>query len=107
MAGNSFIDFMTKVNEFSTEERAKASASFRNDLKTYKLSGAIMKIAESGSDKVPLYINVICQQCRKKSFAVEFNSECDRLKKQYFRTRPEIYEKIRDLLEVVKLNAQI
>lgn len=106
MARNSFIDFMAKVNEFSTEERAKVSKAFRKDLKAYKVSGAIMKIAESGSDKVPLYINVMCQQCRKKAFAAEFNSECDRLKKLYFRNRPELSEKIQDLYEVVVLNAQ-
>ena len=104
---NAFIDFVAKVNEFSAEERAKISKAFRKDLKAYKVSGAIMKIVESNSDKVPIYINVMMQQCRKKAFAEEFNSECYRLRKLYCRTRPDLYDKIQDLYEVVVLNAQM
>ena len=101
MAENCFIHFMDSVNKFSSEERSEISKSFRKDLKAYKISGAIMKIVESASNKVPVYINVMCQQCRKKKFVTEFEEECSRLRRLYARTRPEVALKIRHLHDVV------
>ena len=102
MAENCFIHFMDSVNKFSSEERSEISKSFRKDLKAYKISGAIMKIVESASNKVPVYINVMCQQARKKDFIAEFNEECSRLRRLYLRDRAELAENISALHEVVK-----
>lgn len=101
MAENCFINFMEGVNKFSSEERSEIAKSFRKDLKSYKISGAIMKIVESASDKVPVYINVMCQQARKKNFAAEFNEECSRLRRMYIHDRAELAEKIHALREIV------
>ena len=98
---NCFIHFMEGINKFSSEERSEISKAFRKDLKAYKISGAIMKIVESASNKVPVYVNVMCQQARKKNFAEEFKKECNRLRRLYARTRPEVADKIRFLHEVV------
>ena len=101
MAENCFIHFMDSVNKFSSEERSEISKAFRKDLKAYKISGAIMKIVESASNKVPVYVNVMCQQARKKNFVTEFEEECNRLRRLYARTRPEVALKIRHLHDVV------
>ena len=101
MAENCFIHFMNSVNKFSPEERSEISKAFRKDLKAYKISGAIMKIVESASNKVPVYVNVMCQQARKKNFVTEFEEECNRLRRLYARTRPEVALKIRHLHDVV------
>lgn len=101
MAKNCFINFMEGVNKFSSEERSEISKSFRKDLKAYKISGAIMKIVESASDKVPVYINVMCQQARKKNFITEFEEECSQLRRLYVRDRAEVAEKIHALHEIV------
>ena len=101
MAENCFINFMEGVNKFSSEDRNEISKSFRDDLKAYKVSGAIMKVVESNSEKVPVYVNVLCQQSRKKKFAEDFDKECSRLRRLYVRTRPEVADKIRFLHEVV------
>ena len=98
---NCFVNFSEGVNGFSSEERSEISKAFRKDLKAYKVSGAIMKIVESASNKVPVYINVMCQQCRKKKFVTEFEEECNRLRRLYARTRPEVALKIRHLHDVV------
>ncbi len=101
MAENCFINFMESVNKFSSEDRNEISKSFREDIKAYKVSGAIMNVVESNSEKVPVYVNVLCQQCRKKNFAEEFKKECNRLRRLYLRTRPEVALKIRHLHDVV------
>ena len=106
MAENCFIHFMDSVNKFSSEERSEISKSFRKDLKAYKISGAIMKIVESASNKVPVYINVMCQQARKKNFSSEFEAECDKLSRQYIKTRPDVASKIKALRKVVMDNAK-
>ena len=92
---------MEGVNKFSAEERAKIAKSFREDLKHYKIGGAILNIVESTSEKVPVFINVMCQQSRKKQFAAEFTAECDRLRDIYKRNRTEVAEKIASLREIV------
>lgn len=101
MAENCFINFMEGVNKFSAEERAKIAKSFREDLKHYKIGGAILNIVESTSEKVPVFINVMCQQSRKKQFFAEFTAECDRLRDIYKRNRTEVAEKIASLREIV------
>ena len=102
MANNIFIDFKDGINNFSAAERAKIGRSFREELQTYKIGGAIMKIVDSSSDKVPVYVSVMCQQARKKDFIAEFNEECSRLRRLYLRDRAELAEKISALHEVVK-----
>lgn len=101
MAENCFINFMEGVNKFSAEERAKIAKSFREDLKHYKIGGAILNIVESTSEKVPVFINVMCQQSRKKQFAADFTAECDRLRDIYKRNRTEVAQKIASLREIV------
>ena len=101
MAENCFINFMEGVNKFSAEERAKISKSFREDLKHYKIGGAILNIVESTSEKVPVFINVMCQQSRKKQFFAELTAECDRLRDIYKRNRTEVAEKIASLHKIV------
>ncbi len=101
MAENCFINFMEGVNKFSAEERAKIAKSFREDLKHYKIGGAILNIVESTSEKVPVFINVMCQQSRKKQFFAEFTAECDRLRDIYKRNRTEVAEKIASLHKIV------
>lgn len=101
MAENCFINFMEGVNKFSAEERAKIAKSFREDLKHYKIGGAILNIVESTSEKVPVFINVMCQQSRKKQFFAEFTAECDRLRDIYKRNRTEVAQKIASLREIV------
>ena len=71
------------------------------DLKHYKVGGAILNIVESTSDKVPVFINVMCQQARKKQFAADFTAECDRLRDIYKRNRTEVAQKIASLREIV------
>ena len=101
MVENCFINFMEGVNKFSAEERAKIAKSFREDLKHYKIGGAILNIVESTSEKVPVFINVMCQQSRKKQFFAEFTAECDRLRDIYKRNRTEVAEKIASLHKIV------
>ena len=101
MAENCFINFMEGVNKFSSAERAKIAKSFREDLKHYKVSGVILNIVESTSDKVPVFINVMCQQARKKQFAADFTAECDRLRDIYKRNRTDVAQKIASLREIV------
>lgn len=106
MANNIFIDFKDGINNFSAAERAKIGRSFREELQTYKIGGAIMKIVDSSSDKVPVYVSVMCQQARKKNFASEFEAECDKLSRQYIKTRPDVASKIKALRKVVMDNAK-
>ena len=106
MANNIFSDFKDGINNFSAAERAKIGRSFREELQTYKIGGAIMKIVDSSSDNVPVYVSVMCQQARKKNFASEFEAECDKLSRQYIKTRPDVASKIKALRKVVMDNAK-
>ncbi|MDO4161474.1 MAG: hypothetical protein Q4D80_00515 [Pseudomonadota bacterium] len=100
MEKNVYSNFMAVVKQSTPEERNKVAASFRKDLKAYKIGGAVMKIVDSKSEKVPLYINVMCQQYRKAQFAEEFDAECRRLCSVHWQN-PEMVQRIRALHEVV------
>ena len=101
MANNAFRGFQEGANRFTAKERSEISKSFRKDLQDYKIGGAIMKVVTTSSEKVPVYVNVLCQQCRKKSFAAEFEAECSKLRKLYIRDHMAVAEKIRQLHEAV------
>lgn len=102
MEENIYGNFMVGVNKLTPAERNKVAKAFREDLKTYKVRGAVMKIVDSNSSKNPVYVNVLVQQCRKAQFALEFDTECDKLRALYKQTRPEISQRIRALHEVVR-----
>ncbi len=101
MANNAFRDFQKDANRFTAKERSEIAKSFKKDLQDYKVGGAIMKVVTTHSEKVPVYVRILCQQCRKKSFATEFEAECNKLRKLYIRDHMMVAEKIRQLQEIV------
>lgn len=68
--------------KFTRVERAAISKEFRESIQQYGLENAIASVMDSSSEKVPVRKTVLAQQCRKPSFAAEFNAACDRLIKQ-------------------------